>query len=462
MTSPRLRHLIAATAVVSATICTFGNPANAHKIHFGEETLPAPQWILDDTIYELNVRQFSEEGTFAAAEKQLDRIQELGIQTVWLMPIHPIGKTNRKGTLGSYYSIADYKGINPEFGDKESFRSFVKAAHKRGLKIVLDWVANHSAWENPWTKSNPDFYAKDPEGNFMPPHGTDWTDVIQLDFNNQELWTTMIDAMAYWINEYDIDGYRCDFAAGVPTDFWNEASKQLRKIKPDFFMLAESYQGDFNLEAFHASYAWERHHAFNAIAQGKAPASHLDDILAREKLYMPKGTALLTFTSNHDENSWAGTTAERMGPAKRVFDLLSFTMPGIPLIYNGQEASLDKRLEFFERDPIEWKDFSESEYYSQLIELKRSVSALHGTGAKLVRIPTTANEKVFAFRRENKDSQVVVFANLSNESVHCTAACSKMGNVYRSFFSGQKNRFKNTCEISLEPWAFEVFVREKE
>lgn len=459
MTSPLLRPILVAAAIALAPLFAFGNPAKAHQIHYGQSALTAPAWILDDTLYELNIRQFSPEGTFAAAEKQLDRIQKLGIQTIWLMPIHPIGATNRKGALGSYYSIADYTGINPEFGDANSFGSFVDAAHQRGIKIILDWVANHTAWDHPWTASHPQFYAQTPEGEFMPPHGTDWSDVIQLDFENRQLWTPMIDAMAYWINEYNIDGYRCDYAAGVPVEFWNQASARLRSLKPELFLLAESYQGNLNIEAFHASYGWERHHAFNAIAQGKSPASHLDDILARETLYMPAGTALLTFTSNHDENSWAGTTAERMGPAKRAFDLLSFTLPGIPLIYNGQEASLDKRLEFFERDPISWNDLSESDYYRQLVDLKRNTSALHGTAAPLVRIPTTANEKIFAFSRGDKNSQILVFANLSGDALICSAASPQINGAYRSHFTGQTTSLQNTCELTLAPWSFEVLTR---
>lgn len=455
------RPLLAFTvaALVASASLTSANPANAPQIHFGSSVLPAPEWILDDTIYELNIRQFSQEGNFAAAEKQLDRIHDLGIETIWLMPIHPIGQINRKGGLGSYYSVADYTGINPEFGTPADFQSFVDAAHKRGMKVILDWVANHTAWENPLTLSHPEFFAKNPEGSFIPPHGTDWTDVIQLDFNNKELWQSMIDSMAYWVREYNINGFRCDYAAGVPAEFWDEASRQLRDIDPELFLLAESFQGDLNLNAFHASYGWERHHAFNDIAQGKATASHLDDVFAREKLLMPAGTPLLSFTSNHDENSWAGTTEERMGDAKRVFDLLAFTLPGIPLIYNGQEASLNKRLEFFERDPIDWDNLSETTFYSALTQLKKDISALHGTESKLNRIPTTANEKVLGFSRRDKSSEIVVFANLSDEPVDCTAACDKMGGSYTSYFTGQSNQFENTCTLSLEPWAFEVFIK---
>lgn len=456
----RIKTTLAIALLSALPICSFSNPSNAQQIHFGDVATAAPSWILDQTIYEVNVRQFSESGTFTGVEKELDRIKELGIGTLWLMPIHPIGEVNRKGPLGSYYSVANYTAVNPEFGTDTEFRSLVKAAHARGMRVILDWVANHTAWENPLTRSNPEYYAHDPEGKLMPPHGTDWTDVVQLDFNNRKLWQTMIDAMAYWVNEYEVDGFRCDYAAGVPVAFWDEASRQLRAINPELFLLAESFQGDLNLNAFHASYGWERHHAFNAIAQGKAPASHLDDVLARERLFMPADTLLLNFTSNHDENTWAGTTKERMGDAKRAFDLLAFTLPGIPLIYNGQEASMNKRLEFFRRDPIDWTNLSESEFYRSLAQLKQEVSALHGTSAKLHRIPSTANEKVFAFGRSNETSNIIVFVNLSNEAVQSTAASSTINGSYTSYFSGQKLRLENIYALSLEPWAFEVLIRD--
>ncbi|MBC2606245.1 alpha-amylase family glycosyl hydrolase [Pelagicoccus albus] len=423
------------------------------------QALKAPAWINNRTIYELNVRQFSEEGTFAAVEADLDRIQDLGIGVIWLMPIHPIGETNRKGPLGSYYAVADYYGINPEFGDAASLRSLIKAAHARDIKVIIDWVGNHTAWDNPWAEDHPEFYEKDEKGHFTPPHGTDWTDVIQLNFENKELWDAMSQAMEYWVAEYDIDGFRCDYAVGVPTEFWNFATANLTSLKPNLYMLAEAEAPYLNVDAFHSSYGWPMHHVFNQVAQGKANASKVIDQYNRQTIEFPTGTSLLLFTTNHDENSWNGTTEERMGDAKRAFDTLAFTLPGVPLIYNGQEASLAKALEFFERDPIDWSDLSETAFYKKLTDLRSSHPALSDPESSFKRIPSDHDEQVFAFTRKSGGSQLTVIANLSAEPLMFYLASQEVTGEHQDHFTGSKETLGYPAGMELEAWEFRVLIR---
>ncbi|MBD5781270.1 DUF3459 domain-containing protein [Pelagicoccus sp. NFK12] len=458
----RLRTFVptSALALMLAATSALPNPAGAPSDPLcAYEVLEIPDWLRNQTIYEVNVRQYSEEGTFAAVEADLDRIQDLGIGVLWFMPIHPIGETNRKGTLGSYYAVADYLGINPEFGDADSFRSLVDAAHERGMKVIIDWVANHTAWDNPISQSNPEFFAKDENGDFTPPHGTDWTDVIQLDFSNRELWDYMSRAMEYWVINYDIDGFRCDYAVGVPTKFWNFASSRLRAMKPDLYLLAEAEAPYLNQHAFHSSYAWPLHHTFNDVAQGRKSASSILDQINRQTIEFPTGTLLLNFTSNHDENSWNGTTAERLGPAKRAFDTLVFTLPGLPLIYNGQEANLAKQLEFFEHDPIDWSNLSESDFYRKLTALKASHPALSHPDASFHRIPSDHDEKIFAFTRMLDSRQVTVVTNLSAEPLTFHLADSHITGTYQDHITGETITLGYPARIALEPWNFHLLVR---
>lgn len=457
---PQFRFLVASLSLVVSATTLISNPSvdRLPPALVQEHAPVAPDWIRDRTIYEVNVRQYSLSGKFSGVEADLDRIQDLGIGVLWFMPIHPIGEINRKGPLGSYYSISDYYGVNPEFGSPEDFKSLVDAAHARGMKVIIDWVANHTAWDNPLTDSHPEFYETNDSGYFTPPHGTDWSDVIQLDFENHDLWDYMADAMAYWVTEYGIDGFRCDYAVGPGVAFWDYVNEKLLADHPDLYLLAESDMGDLNLEAFHASYAWPMHHVFNTIAKGDAPASLLFDQLNRQYIQFPQGTLLLNFTTNHDENSWNGTTEERLGPAKRAFDMLVYTLPGTPLMYNGQEAGLAKRLEFFENDPIDWSDLSESAFYKTLVELKANHPALQTTETNVERIPTTADEQVVAFSRSHDGERIVIFANLSTDSVEFFATADKLEGSYMDSFSGDTVKLATPNSITLGPWEFQVLT----
>ncbi|MEX0843967.1 MAG: alpha-amylase family glycosyl hydrolase, partial [Balneolaceae bacterium] len=374
------------------------------------------EWTKNANIYEVNVRQYSEEGTFEEVRKDLPRLQEMGVKILWLMPIHPIGEVNRKGPLGSYYSVQDYKGINPNFGTEADFRAFVDEAHERDMKVIIDWVANHTAWDNPWTE-NPDWYELDENGGFMPPRGTDWTDVIQLDFENKEMRSAMTDALEYWVREFNIDGYRCDVAGKVPTDYWVNAIDSLNEIKP-VFMLAEDGEPELLIEAFHMNYAWQYAHTIREIAKGEQILEHLTDLMNDTEANYPSSSYRMYFTTNHDENSWNGTDPDMYGDNFENFAVLSATIDGMPLIYNGQESGLDKQLEFFEKDEIEWKEYEYQPFYTMLLNLKKENEALwNGDFGGELEIYTSP-ENTYAYKREKGDDWVFVYLNFGEESVN--------------------------------------------
>jgi len=377
-----------------------------------------PEWSKNANIYEVNIRQYSEEGTFNAFREDLPRLKEMGVKILWLMPIHPIGKINRKETeesRGSYYSVADYKKVNPNFGTEEDFKALVDEAHELGFKLIIDWVANHSAWDNPWTE-NKDWYELTEDGNFMPPRGTDWSDVIQLNYENDEMRAAMLDALEFWVREFDIDGYRCDVAGMVPTDFWENARVELDKIKP-VFMLAEDGEPELLHKAFDMNYAWEYAHVIREIAKGEQSFADLDSLFERDSKRFPDNAYRMYFTSNHDENSWNGTDPEMYGKNFENFAVLSATVKGMPLIYNGQESGLDKRLEFFEKDEIEWKGYKYADFYTMLLDLNTKNEALwNGAfGAEPERIESP--DGTYAFSREKNGHKIVVVINNNEEKV---------------------------------------------
>jgi len=373
------------------------------------------EWTVNANIYEVNIRQYSEEGTFNAFIEQLPRLKEMGVDILWIMPIYPIGQKNKKGELGSYYSISDYTGINPAFGELDDFKKLVEKAHQMGMYVILDWVANHTAWDHPWIKEHPEYYEKDADGKMISPF--DWTDVVSLDYNNQEMRKAMRDAMQYWLKEANIDGFRCDVAGEVPTDFWNWLRPQLDDVKP-VFMLAESEKPELLESAFDMDYGWEFHHIMNEIAQGK---KNVKDILSYLKVEQERTSARaykMYFITNHDENSWNGSIKERMGDAADAWAVYTFTMHAMPLIYSGQEAANEKRLEFFEVDPIDWKDYPKQGFYQKLIEIKHQNEALWNgaNGGDFKPLKTDHPEKILAFRRLKGDNDMVVIINFSKEA----------------------------------------------
>lgn len=427
------------------------------KICGNQPSLTAPEWIRHAVIYEVNVRQYSAAGTFAAVEADLPRIRDLGADVLWFMPVHPIGKVNRKGTLGSPYSVADYLGVNPEFGTEADFTRLVKAAHGLGFRVVMDWVGNHTAWDNPLLTQHPDFFVHDASGKPVPPLGTDWSDVVQLDFGNRAVWDYEASAMEHWIKVCGVDGFRCDFATGLPTDCWNAISAQLRALRPDLFMLAESEVPQQQLRAFHASYSFGMMHVFNDVAAGRAPVAAIDDELARGGVRFPAGGTRIFYTTNHDENSWQGTEFERLGGGVEAFAVLTFVLDGIPLIYNGQEAGLNRRLAFFERDPIPWGPSPLAAFYRTLCALRRGHPALR-TGSSMHRVATTANESVYALVREADGRRVVAFCNLTGKDASVEAVDPALCGRWKDVFTGQIVTLDVPVQFPLPAWKYRVLV----
>lgn len=455
----KMLHFIVLAALVSGLLFTACNPKTTQP---AEEIIAAqvqqPEWSKNLSIYEVNVRQFSPEGTFAAVEAQLPRLKELGTDILWLMPMHPIGELNRKGTLGSYYSIKDYKGVNPEFGTEEDFKRFVKKAHEQGMYVILDWVANHSAWDNKLVTEHPDFYKKDSvTGNMVSPF--DWTDVVAFNYNYPETGEYMLDAMLYWVKEFDIDGYRCDVAELVPATFWNKARTELDKLKP-VFMLAEGEKPWLHT-AFDMSYGWEFHNIKNRIAKGEANANDIETYLKKNDTLYPQGAYRMYFITNHDENSWNGTEFERLGDGVKAFYVLTATVPGMPLIYTGQESGINKRLEFFEKDPVAWGNYEMTPFYKSLLDLKKNTPALFNGnwGGTWERVNTNENEKVFAFVREKDNSKVFVLVNLSNQPVNVTFDGEKFTGSYTGLFSGTPASFEKGASSQLSAWGYEVYFK---
>lgn len=364
-------------------------------------------------VYEMNVRQYTPEGTFAAAQQQLPRLAELGVDILWLMPIYPIGEEGRKGTLGSYYAVRNYCDVNPEFGTLEDFDNFLAEAHRLGLRVVIDWVANHTSPDAVWVTGQPaDWYERDADGNTT--FTADWSDTANLNYENKDVWNGMANAMRFWL-ERGIDGFRCDMACEVPLEFWQETIAGLRADYPGIYMLAEGEEPLLHtLSGFDASYSWELHHMLNAIARGEKNIDELTDYLQRDAERFPEDAMRLMFTSNHDENSWAGTEFERMGDAAKLMAVLTFTLPnGQPLIYTGQEIGWNKRFEFFEKDPVPaWEDNEYTEFYKWLVELRHNNPALSagGKGGKFEVV--SAADSVLVFTRTLNVNKVTVKAEL--------------------------------------------------
>ena len=415
-----------------------------------------PDWADNASIYEVNIRQYSAEGNFKGFENHLPRLQELGADILWLMPIFPIGEKQRKGTLGSYYAVKDYKDVNPEFGTKEEFKALVDKAHSMGMKVILDWVANHTAWDNPLITEHPEWYTTDSTGAIVSPV-EDWSDVADLNYENTELRKYMTEALAYWVREFDVDGFRCDVAGMVPVDFWNNTRRELDKIKP-VFMLAEWEDPALLETAFNMDYSWDLHHLMNQIAKGEKSVVQLDSFISFPKKEYPPHAIRMNFITNHDENSWNGTVWERMGDATGAMAVLSATLPGMPLIYSGQEAGLDKRLSFFEKDEITWQEHEMGRIYKTLFALKKNNKALWNGefGGKLKRIPTSNDNSVFAFMREKEDHKVFVVLNLSAEEQKFTFAEKCYCDKYQDVFTGKTFEIVDEIGMSLGAWEYSI------
>lgn len=415
-----------------------------------------PEWLKEAVLYEVNIRQYTPEGTFNAFAEHLPRLKDMGVDILWLMPVHPISEKNRKGTLGSYYSVKDYRGINPEFGTLDDFKNLVKQSHQLGMKVIIDWVANHTGWDNPWIEEHPDWYTPDSTGTIIPPN-PDWSDIADLNFDVRFMRREMIKSMVYWLRESDIDGFRCDVAWGVPQDFWEEARASLDSVKPVYMLAEDEDHREFLEKAFDSDYAWKLHHLMNDVAQGKKTAAAIRSYYDSLAPY-PAGSFPMQFITNHDENSWAGTIQERMGNAGDAFAVMSFTVPGIPLIYSGQEAGLDKRLRFFDKDTINWSDLSKLDFYTSLIRLKTENPALWNgaEGGHIQFLNTGRPDEVLAYVCEKNNNKVLVVMNLFSQPVVLDTEFDVQQKM-RAWF-GKEELVGEKVNIELQPWEYRVYT----
>ena len=415
-------------------------------------------------LYELNVRQFTPEGTFAAARQRLPFLRSLGIDAIWLMPIYPIGVEGRKGTLGSYYSIRDYKGINEEFGSEADLRDFITAAHSLGMRVLLDWVANHTARDARWLDDKPyDWYEREEDGTAKVPW--DWTDTAKLNYSNHEVWRGQIDAMRYWVEQFKVDGFRCDMAMLVPIEFWQEASEELHRIKRDIFMLAEAEEDNLFDRAFNMSYQWNIHHIMCDIAKGARRVWDLRNAIHSERARYPREAMRMSFTSNHDENSWSGSEQARFGSALEVMTAMTFLMPSaMPLIYTGQEVGYNHSFEFFERDAIPAEAYVENrttELYRRLTSLKHKEQALAAgeRGGEMIEIENNAKDCMMTFVREVDGSRVVAIVNLSPYTIHADFRTGIYAGKYYDALTGERVLLDDHVERDIAPWQYQILVK---
>ena len=411
-------------------------------------------WIYNTNIYEVNVRQYTNEGTFNAFAKHLERLKSMGVKTLWFMPVTPISKKEMKGTLGSYYACSDYVSVNPEFGTMQDFKNLVEQAHKLQMKVIIDWVANHTGWDHVWTKNHPDWFEKESNGNFKKASGMD--DIIELNYQNQNMRKAMIDAMKFWVKECDIDGYRCDLAFWVELDFWLEAIPKLNKIKP-LFWLAESDALDHPeyMQVFDASYTWTWMHKTEEWYKNKLPLQKLITVLDR---YETAPGIKAWFTSNHDENSWNGTEYDKYGDAAKALAVHSCTWQGIPLMYSGQELPNKKMLKFFDKDEIEWNNNCElHEFYKTLLNLHSSHPALSAK-ACVFQLHTPDNN-VLAYLRKKDVHEVIVLLNFSDRTVRFDILEQWVKGSFEEVFSKNKNDFAKNRSFEMKAWSYLVFAK---
>ncbi len=409
-------------------------------------------WAAGSNIYEVNIRQYTPEGTFTAFSEHLPRLKDMGVEIIWLMPVTPISKKGRLGSLGSYYACSSYTSVNPEFGNYDDFRKLVQQTHALGMKLIIDWVANHTGLDHHWTKEHPDWYIRDAAGNFTERNG--WKDVIDLDYSNKLMRAELIKAMQFWVTEFEIDGFRCDMAHLVPLDFWQEAREKCDQLKP-LFWLAECEVPSYH-DVFDASYAWHWMHVSEQQSRGEKTLHDIREVLHSYSQY-PDGALKLFFTTNHDENSWNGTEYEKYGKATNAWAVFSATWKGLPLIYSGQEIPNFKRILFFDKDTIGWeKPLQLHSFYQTLLALRKNNPALI-TGETFI-LPTENSEAIMAYLRRSGERIVLVLLNLSqNEKCKVAVKHEWLSGKYQSVFSGMNYSFASEENFELLPGEYLLY-----
>lgn len=437
---------------------------------YGKPARSSADWVRDAIIYSVYVRSFSEEGNFRGLEKRLPELKELGVTVLWLLPIHPIGTRNRKGRLGSPYSVKDYYGINPEFGTMQDFKRLLAAVHKNGMKLIIDLVANHTSWDSKLMREHPEWFTKDESGKIISPN-SDWTDVADLDYSSPALRRYMMDMMKWWVKDVGIDGFRCDVAELVPTDFWEDARRELDAIKP-IMMLSEGSIPEHHMLAFDLTYSWNVYDALDVLLKGRRPVALLDQILNVERLQFPAGSLRMRFASNHDKNAWDAPAVSKFGrDGLKLAAVLVNTLPGVPMVYTGDEVANARRLDLFEKVDVDRSDSGDvRDVYRKLFHLRKQHKAL--SRGEMVRLEAKAAEHVYAFARVAGEDLVLVILNFGSEPQFTSVSVPlrKVFGVERSvlmrdIFDGQEAelsaRTGEQIVVALEPRAYKVFVVEK-
>jgi glycosidase len=416
-------------------------------------------WVRDGVIYEIFPRAFSPEGNFNGITKQLDRLKDLGVTILWLMPIHQIGQEKKKGSIGSPYAVRDYYSINPDYGTNQDLQRLIKEAHRRGLKVIIDIVANHTSWDSVMMKS-PEFYKHDSQGKIIWPY--DWTDVAWLDYDNHKLRDYVTEMLKYWIREFDLDGFRCDVAGEVPVDFWERARAEIEKLKPGIVMLAEASKPDLLVKAFDLDYAWPLHTTLSEVLMGSAPASVIRGVWERERAKFPRGAAHMVFSDDHDERRAIARFGERGALAASA---LVFTIDGVPLLYNGMEAGDTTESgapALFERLPIFWGNVERRAqfpvFYKQIISLRRDHPALRRGEMEWLR--NSDEDRVVSYLRRDGKEELLIAINLSNRPF---SGFVEVGNG-ASFKDvtpegSSRDHLSALPALTLESWGFRVFTR---
>jgi glycosidase len=417
-------------------------------------------WSYNLSLYEVNTRQYTPEGTFNAFSEYLDTLQAMEAGILWFMPIHPIGQQNRLGSLGSYYSVQNYLEVNPNHGTFNDFKNLVTEIHERDMYVIIDWVANHTSWDNVLTEEHPEWYVTSDNGDFIPPPGTNWSDVIELDYSKQGLREYMIDALKFWVDSAGVDGFRFDAVDYVPDDFWSQAIDSLKSHKPDIFLLAESDNTKWHDLGFDMTYGWGLYGfesgVLHDIAAGNGTGEDVKNYALRENGLYNEGEYRTYFTQNHDVNSWEGTEESLFGDAAELFTVLTATFKGMPLIYSGQEAGLDVQLPFFEKASIDWSNYEDFEFFQTLLKLKKENSALwNGSSfANFTQILSTNNTDIFAFTRHSGDDKILVIMNFSNRTKSFFFSGDDYKDTYKNVFTGEELDLTSSVEIELKAWDY--------
>ena len=454
-----LKRLLAASAIaVTLFACGNNTSTTATSIITNTDTAMIdghPAWIMNGNIYEVNVRQYTPEGTFNAFAASLQRLKDMGVQTLWFMPINPISKVDRKGALGSYYAVANYTAINPEYGNMDDWKALVAKCHDMGFKVIIDWVPNHTGGDNYWLTAHPDFYVKDSTGKAAVANG--WSDTRQLDYHNPVMCDSMINAMKFWVEQSNIDGFRCDYAVGPTRDFWRKCIPELKKEK-NLFLLAEADSAWLHEVGFDATYTWSEFNAMKDIAAGKAPATAIDTAIAVLDKDFPANALKMYFTSDHDENSWNKADYSTMpGASHAPFAVLSQTLGrSVPLIYSGQEEPVLDSISFFYKNPIAFGKFLRAPFYTALLHLHTGTPAL-AANASFTKLKTGKDAAVYAYTRQKDGKKVIVLLNFSKAPVSFTIGDDAIGGDFKELFTGKSETLKKGQAFNLPAWGYSVY-----